>query len=104
MRDELPIACSLDAAGLDGRLSDMAKVGRAALIDSRAGEDSAVLRFRAREGIADELGRLVAAESECCPFLDLSLEQRGGVVELTIKGPPEARLTVQDLVAAFSDD
>ena len=103
MENELPIACSLDAAGLDGRLLDMARVGRAALIDSRTVDDRAVLRFRAGQGIADELGRLVAAEHECCPFLDLSLDQRGEVVELTIKGPPEARPIVQDLAAAFND-
>ena len=49
--------------------------------------------------IRDELTRLVQLERECCPFLDLNIEENGdqGVV-LTAGAPPEAEPILQDLL------
>jgi hypothetical protein len=99
---ELPIACSLEGSDLRERLAEMAEVGRSGLIGVESEPGTAVLRFRQTEGMSDRLARIVAAESECCGFLDMELEERDGSLQLTIDSPEGAGPVVEELVAAFS--
>jgi hypothetical protein len=42
------------------------------------------------DGAREELERLVAAERECCPFLDFNLEDADGVLAVTIPAEADA--------------
>jgi hypothetical protein len=102
MPDELPIACSLSGSDLKQRLAEMADLGRVALVDHQSADGKAVLRFRSSEETSQRLGRIVAAEAECCAFLDLGITARGDSLELTIAGPDGAEPVVDELVEAFA--
>jgi hypothetical protein len=101
MPAELPIACSLDATELAQRLSEMAAVGRAALVevdhDQRRGE----LRFAADRGIRERVEAIVAAESRCCAFLRMRVDDAPERVVLTIEAPDGAGAALAELVGAF---
>jgi hypothetical protein len=99
MPAEPPIACSLSAGDLTRRLAEMSAIGHAGLVEARMDGSHAVLRFRAV--VQERLARVVAAEAECCPFLDMKLDEDSGVLRLSIEGPAGAEPVLRDLVAAF---
>lgn len=100
MPPELPIACSLDNAELPGRVADMTAIGNASLLTVETTDARAVLRFRAEA--RERLAAIVVAESECCAFLAMELNDEPGAVRLTIEAPAGAEPVLHDLVAAFS--
>jgi hypothetical protein len=100
--EPLPMACSLDGADLKSRYMELARLGADALIQSESTSVGHRLRFRGSVELERRLGAVVAAEAECCPFLDLSIFRDGGEVILTISGPPEAEPVSDLLAAAFS--
>lgn len=87
MPTELPIACSLSAPELSRRLTEMARLGRTALHEARRDGNVAVLTFTARAGVRDRVDAIVAAESHCCPFFQMSVVDKPGAVVLTIGAP-----------------
>ena len=97
----MPIACSLSAGELPVRLAEMSALGHEALLDVDQSDLIATLRFAATAGIGDRLAAIVAAESECCAFLQMELREDAGQLALTITAPPGARPVLDDLVAAF---
>ena len=98
MRD-LPIACSLEADALERRLAEIRAVGRDALLGP--GPDG-TLRFRATPGTRERLEAIVAAEAECCAFLDLGLHEAGGELLLEISAPADAEPVAAELTRAFT--
>jgi hypothetical protein len=96
---ELPLACSLDAPALAGRLAEMRAIGRDAFLSA---DPSGVLRFRAAPDVRLRLERIVAAEAACCPFLGLELEEERDALRLTVTAPEGAEPVVAGLVEAFS--
>jgi hypothetical protein len=101
MTSELPIACSLSATELPVRMAEMADLGRAALVDIRQGRTRAEVRFAAGAGVRDRVNGIVAAESQCCAFLTMSVSDEPDTVLLTIQAPEGAELVLQELVDAF---
>jgi len=101
MATELPIACSLTAAEMSTRLSEMRAVGERALLSSQSTGEGALLRLRPGAQTRARIEELVAAEKECCPFLDFELSEREDALELTIRSPEAGRAVVQELVSAF---
>ena len=101
MPTDLPIACSLTATELPRRLAEMADVGRTALLDVRTTGTHATLSFGAGDGVRDRVEAIVAAESQCCAFLDMTVSDRADMVLLTIDGPEGAEPVLAELVAAF---
>ncbi|MBS1881589.1 MAG: hypothetical protein JSS97_01370 [Actinobacteria bacterium] len=98
-----PVACSLDASGMKDRLERLRSIGADALVEvEEPSERSALLRFRPDAGTRTSLEEVVAAERACCPFLDLRLTDRGGLVELGIAAPPEGVGILEELVSAFA--
>ena len=89
---ELPIACSLDADALAVRRDEMRAV---ALAGARV-----QLRFDAGERGA--LERIVAAESECCPFLTMRLADEDDALVLTVDAPKGAEAVLAGMVEAFA--
>jgi hypothetical protein len=96
--DATPIACTLDASEMVGRLEEW----RATLeqATSRAHTDSGSVRFELddRTDIAD-LARLVAAEQRCCAFLSFAITVDDRGLGLEISAPDEGRAVLDDLFA-----
>jgi hypothetical protein len=101
MTKSLPIACSLDAAALSGRLDEIAALGRDALIDVDRAPERAVLRFVADATVRDRVVAIADAESRCCGFLTLRVSDEPEAIVLTIDAPADAELVLDELVGAF---
>lgn len=101
MTSELPIACSLSATDFSTRLREMADLGRASLVDVRHEQTRAELRFVAGAGVRDRVEGIVAAESQCCAFLAMTVSDEPDTVVLTIQAPDGAELVLAELVDAF---
>jgi hypothetical protein len=102
MTEETPIACSLGAAQLEDRLAAIAEIGASGLIAHSNDGGRHWLRFRAEPVIAERLEAIVAAESECCSFLDMSLSREGDELVLTIGAPEDAQAVADELAGAFT--
>lgn len=101
MPADLPIACTLSADEFPKRLSEMAALGHAALIDARVDATHARLRFAQGPGIRDQVEAIVAAESHCCAFLEMRTSEAPGAVVLEIDAPEGAELVLTEIVDAF---
>jgi hypothetical protein len=101
MPTDLPIACSLTATDLTGRLAQMAELGRDALLDADVTERHATLRFAAGAGVRERVTAIVAAESECCGFLTMDVHEEPDAVVLTIDAPEGAEPMLHELADAF---
>jgi hypothetical protein len=85
-RSSLPIACTLGPD--DG--ADRLREWRTLLMSHRTGRNRGdgylEVRFRTDDEAARQLDRLVAAERDCCSFVDWSVDSRDGELVLTITG------------------
>lgn len=95
------VSCSLAAAELQRRLQRIAELGASSLVSRHAGEDRHLLRFRSDEATRLRLEEIIAAEVECCSFLDLDLDDEGGELVLRIAAAPGGRPIADQLAAAF---
>jgi hypothetical protein len=103
MANESPIACSLGAGELEQRLTEIAEVGAASLISRTREGDRHLLRFRDDATTRQRLEAIIAAEAECCSFLDLSLSEDAGELVLSIGAPQDAEEVAAALAKAFID-
>ena len=101
MPHELPIACTLTAEEMPHRLAEMTALGRGSLLAVDADGAAYVLRFRPGAETRRRLEAIVAAESQCCSFLDFELSEQPDALALTIAGPELAQPLITDLVDAF---
>lgn len=101
MTDPKPIACSLGAGELQARLTEIAEVGATALIAHEETGGRPTLRFRPDPNTRRRLEEIIAAEAECCSFLDLDLAERDGELVLTVATPAEGRSVADELALAF---
>ena len=95
-----PIACSLGADALAERIAAWRALADGALLSRSAADGAVTAVYARRPGVERELRRLVAAEAECCGFLDLRLATGTDTVTLRASAPPEAA----GLLAAFAGD
>jgi hypothetical protein len=102
VKEDTPIACSLEADALSARLEAMAQLGAKSLTSREADGERWQLRFRADPSTRRQLARIVAAEAECCPFLELSLSEVDDLLLLSIAAPGYGREVADQLAAAFS--
>lgn len=92
-----PIACSLGAAELSGRVADWQAL--LAHVHRRVPVDGGVrLEFGEDASVAD-VARLVTAEQSCCPFFAFAVTVDGRGLALEVRAPAEARSLVDDLFA-----
>jgi len=99
MNPDKPIACSLSAAEMPERLAEMRALGDDALLSVR--QDGA-LRFRADDATRGRLEAIIAAESQCCSFLEFDVREEGGALALTIVAPEGAEPLASELASAFA--
>ncbi|HEY1595818.1 MAG TPA: hypothetical protein VGF74_10520 [Thermoleophilaceae bacterium] len=85
---DVPIACSLSATDARTRKADWERLLRRAATTRTPVAGGTRIALAPLEGVRAELERLVAAERECCPFLDFDVDDAGGVLVVTI--PTEA--------------
>lgn len=102
MTKKPPIACSLDAAALRQRLDEIADLGATSLVESGVDGERHLLRFRSGAGTRRRLEAIIAAEATCCSFLDLSLEERGDQLVLSVCAPEDGRQLALEFAAAFT--
>lgn len=101
MNTDTPIACALGAGDLEQRLVTIAAIGADSLISRETDGTRHLLHFRADDATRRRLEEIVAAEAECCVFLDLSLSQRDGELVLSIAAPGDGQAVADGLAAAF---
>jgi hypothetical protein len=102
MTEQNPVACSLGASALQQRLATIAAVGGDGLIERSTDRGRHLLRFHSDETTRRRLEEIVAAEAECCSFLDLSLEEQDGALVLSIAAPEAGQAVADELAAAFA--
>ncbi|HEX2097228.1 MAG TPA: hypothetical protein VHF50_07670 [Solirubrobacterales bacterium] len=105
MSDETTIACTLGAATLEERLATVKTLGAESLLSHEREGNRHLLRFHDTAGTRLRLEEIVAAEAECCSFLDLDLKQDSNGLLLSIAAPAGAAMAVADgLAASFRSD
>ena len=93
--NELPIACTLDAAGRARRLDGFTAVAEESMLGFELTERGTTIHFlREAEG---QLRALAAAEAECCPFLEFEIRGDGETLVVDVSGPEMARPLILDL-------
>lgn len=97
-----PIACSLTAAELPARQAEIRALGRDGLVAAAEGADRVVLQFRPEPEIAERVAAIVAAESECCAFLDFKIEHDDSATVLTIAAPNGGSEMLHELAGMFA--
>jgi hypothetical protein len=100
---DLPIACTLEAASLAERSSELIP-GLARLASDRVSlPDGLRLTFAAEPGVLASITRTIDLEQTCCRFLrfQVTVEPAGGPIVLDITGPPGTEAFLQQLVARW---
>jgi hypothetical protein len=85
MPDTPPIACSLGADPLRQRLDEIAALAADSLQNQTTEGDTQILHFLSDPTTRRRLEEIVAAEAECCPFLDLQLTEEGNELILRVE-------------------
>jgi hypothetical protein len=81
-----PLACRLDGAELIDRIEAWREVAQRAT--SRGVEDDRVVAVYPNDAhLLDRLRELIAAEAECCSFLNFSLEQTPDAILTELRLP-----------------
>ena len=94
----LPVlACSFSASAAAERADRWRVLIDTELLDRTPTAAGQRLAFRPRPAVAVELDELVAAESECCPFMTLTVERADERLILDIEAPPEALAIVETM-------
>jgi DNA-binding transcriptional MerR regulator len=94
-----PIACTLGQAAAARRVDEWRTLLTTSTARHAIDGGIAVL-FSSDPATVSEIGRLAAAESECCSFFDFRLHLTGPTAELDIRAAPEARDIVTRLFGA----
>ena len=97
MPTEVPIACTLGGSDRRTRAAAIRELGERALIGLDASDRRARLRF---QGQRDRVEALVAAESQCCAFLQFTMAEDGEETEVEIRTPEGGEPLLRALVAA----
>ena len=82
-----PIACSLTATEYRKRAAEIRELLRDALMSREPIPGGERLTFTAAAGIRERVEELVAAESECCPFLTFAVRVQRGRLVLDVTQP-----------------
>ena len=96
----MPIACSLAPEAIAARKAGLLPglAARAVAIEERP--DGLRLRFAPADGLLGEIAAVIDAERRCCRFLqfDVTVQQDGGPIVLSLTGPPGTREFVSQLI------
>jgi hypothetical protein len=96
---DTPIACTLSADDYTRRRDDIARIAHEALRSREPIARGARLTFAASDKTERDLRTLIAAEAECCSFLNFELERDADVLRLDVTGPDAAQPIIAELLA-----
>jgi len=99
---EPPIACTLDAASLKGRVEEWAALLEH--VSRREPVDDGLRLTFAPGAPAGELIRLVAAEQGCCQFFRFAITVDGRGIALEARAPTDAQEIVHSLFGESRND
>ena len=102
MTRPLPIACTLSATDLRARGEELRALGGDGLLDATEDEGRAMIRFRPDLSVRERVEAVVAAESECCAFLEVEVAHDEDATVLTISAPNGGAEMVHELAAALA--
>ena len=85
----VPIACTLNAADLAARGDRWERLAARAMTGRTQTAHGLRIFFRPEPDAGDELGALVAAENQCCPWADWSVETNDGQIVLNVQSAGE---------------
>ncbi|MGH2984383.1 MAG: hypothetical protein ACRDK5_09040 [Solirubrobacterales bacterium] len=102
MERPLPMACSLSAGDQAERQRELASLSSGVLGAETTAEGGSLIRLRPDGDTEARLEQILAAERECCPFLDLSLGEDGSGLTLRIEGPTGAEPVIAEIVDALT--
>ena len=102
MTTELPIACSLDAGGLERRLADISAIGAKALISHNKVDNRNVLRFRPSAGVKSRLRRSPKPRANVAVSSRSSLGAQDDDLVLSVSAPGEAEALADEFATLFS--
>jgi hypothetical protein len=89
--------CLLDRTEQAKRLEEIGALASSSLLEAKPTQGGASLRLRNTDAVQAELGRLIEAEKECCPFLHFELRETDEWLLLDVSGPPDARPLIDQL-------
>ena len=95
MTSDIPMACTLTPDGLTARLGLIDALAADALSERTETARGVRVRLRDTPEIERRTRALIAAESECCAFLDFALTREGDALVLEISGPEDARPLIE---------
>jgi hypothetical protein len=84
------------------RLGRISRIGSRSWLGTESDGRRHSLSFRDDRQTRTELAAVIAAERECCPFLELALDETGGELVLTIDAGPEGESIAAELARAFA--
>jgi hypothetical protein len=91
------IACSLTADAVGDREREWRELLSRALIRRTPTSNGVRVELQPLPGVRGELDRLIAAETDCCPFMTMSIETAAASLALTVTAPPLAAAIVEQL-------
>ena len=94
-----PIACTLTADQLRGRVHDLAALAARALRSRERTAGGERFTFAATAATEAELRAVIAAEASCCACLRTDLRRTEDGLVLDVAGPDEARPIIAKLFA-----
>jgi hypothetical protein len=95
MTSPLPIACTLTPGGMTARRAVIDALAADGLIARTPTTSGLRVRLRDSPEIERRTRELVAAESQCCAFLDFTLGREDADLVLDISGPEDARPVIE---------
>ena len=87
-----PCACTLSASDQAVRAAEVRGLVGDGMLSWAGVTGGVAIRFR--HDAEPALRELIAAESECCDFLDFDLRREEDGLRLTVKGPDQARSVI----------
>ena len=90
-----PIACILTPDDMTARVALIEALTADGLLERTATATGIRVRLLDRADIERRTQELVAAESQCCAFLDFDLRRENGALVLDISGPEDARPVIE---------
>jgi hypothetical protein len=99
VNSEPRIACSLSSADAQDRQAEWDVLLQRAALRRIAVPNGMRVELRPDDDARAELARLVELERECCPFLELTIDDESSQLALTVTGPPEAEPVVSGLLS-----
>jgi hypothetical protein len=96
----VPVACALTAADLAAQGERWERLAARAMTGRADTADGLRVCFRPEPGAEDELRRLVAVESRCCPWADWAVQTAAGQLVLDVRSTGAGIAALHALFAA----